>query len=95
MDMDIEKLVDEVVRRLMILIEKEQARDVGSVDTVSGATTVAPRCSKAAAGKKILVTEAEAMEIKQNSTVNYPKGTIITPLAKDVFKQRNVKVVCE
>lgn len=91
--MDIEKIIDEVVRRLMVLIEEEKKKDAdNTIDAVSGATIVAPRCSKAAAGRKTLVTEAEAMGIMKNATVHYPKGTIITPLAKDVFKQRGIIV---
>jgi len=45
-----------------------------------------------AAAKKALITEDKAMNIAPGSKVTFPKGTIITPLAKDVLKDRKVCV---
>lgn len=93
--MDIDKLVDEVLRRLMILIEQEKAPATGAApDAVTGATTTLP-CSAKAAAKKALITEAEALGALPGSTVSYPKGTLVTPLAKDAFRQRKVTVLFE
>ena len=90
--MDIDKIVDEVVRRLMLMIEQEQGGTKSSVDVVSGATTVVTPLGAQPKSKKRLITEVEAASVSPGSSICYPKGTIITPLAKDVFKQRKVTV---
>lgn len=92
--MDIDKLIDEVVSRLMDKIRQEQTDATSSVttfDTVSGAT-VTPGCKKTSQHKKQLITETIAMGVAKHSQQSYPKGTIITPLARDVFKQRGVTI---
>jgi len=63
---------------------------------VAGAVALADcGCAGVAAGtspKKVVITEDKAMNIAPGSKVAFPKGTIITPLAKDVFKDRQVCV---
>jgi hypothetical protein len=85
--MDIDKLTDEVVRRLLLKIREEQ--DIHPVAAVSGATIDGSRCEKT---RKIVVTEDKAMNIAQGSRVTFPKGTIITPLAKDALKERGITI---
>lgn len=41
---------------------------------------------------KTLVTEKDIVKLSQNSTFKLAKGTIITPLAKDKAKEKNIKI---
>jgi len=90
--MDIEKLIDEVVRRLLLKIEQEQGKCC--VDATSGATAKAGCCSGGKSGK-LVITQDKAAAVASGSKVVYPKGTLVTPLAKDVFKERGVCVEFE
>lgn len=95
--MDTDKLVDEVVRRLVDKLKLEAAGQ--KHDAVSAATTTAGGCGcssgasqKTVLTKKKLITETEAMGMAKHSTVQLGKGTLITPLAQDILRERNITV---
>lgn len=121
--MDTEKLVEEVLRRLIKKIHAEQAENTtctnagvasgdcsccaadttgtitdantGAITDANTGATLASDVCEMPLQKRQLVTESVAMRIAQHSQVRYPKGTVITPLAKDVLKQRSIVVEFE
>ncbi|MDR0308924.1 MAG: hypothetical protein LBH87_03240 [Coriobacteriales bacterium] len=119
--MDIERLTEEVIRRLLERIRQEEAykieEAIGQVkacmtevaaseapQTVGESPCCCPTVgnvvatgssdtagsSAEASSKKQLITEEKARQVPAGSKVIYPKGSIITPLAKDMFKERGV-----
>jgi ethanolamine utilization cobalamin adenosyltransferase len=60
---------------------------------VSGATYKALGCN--AQTRKLVVTQDKAMNIAPGSKVAFPRGTVITPLAKDTLKERGICVTFE
>jgi len=89
--MDLDTLTDEVVRRLMIKIQQERdaSPQAGSTAATSDTNPMSSCCS-APDGKKLVITDAQAAAIARGSQINFPKGTIITPLARDTFKDRGI-----
>ena len=91
--MDIDALTDEVMRRLLKKIRQEQnAPDALGCCGVSSNDSSHSPDSKT--GKQV-ITQDKAASVAPGSKVTYPKGTVITPLARDTFKERNVCVELE
>jgi len=99
--MDIDTLTEEVVRRLMEKITHEQlalAAQAPAQDGPEQTGACAEGACKAGADamtpspKKQVITQIHAANIAPGSKITYPKGTIITPLARDTFKERGVSV---
>jgi len=91
--MDADAITEEVVRRLMEKIKKEQG--TGEVPAVSKGPPIDSSCQQAPEAKKLVITQEKAANISPGSKVSFPKGTIITPLARDIFRDRGVTVSFE
>ena len=87
--MDIEALTEEVMRRLLIRIQQEQ-----NTCTAPRAPNAAPNssvcCGDTKKTGKLVITQDKATSFAPGSKVTFPKGTIITPLARDALKERGV-----
>jgi hypothetical protein len=86
--MDIDTLTEEVMRRLLIKIREEQEAHALAKPLESPSDDSS--CCCAPATKKLVITQEKAANIAPNSKVTFPRGTVITPLARDTFKDRNV-----
>jgi len=91
--MDIDTLTDEVMRRLMKKIQEEQATN--AAPTLPEDTPGNPSGCCAPKTGKLVVTQDKAASSAPGSIVTFPQGTIITPLARDTFKERGVRVEFE
>ena len=91
--MDIDALTDEVIRRLMEKIRQEQ--DAGTTAKPTQDILVASPCSGASKTTKQVITQEQAANTAPGSTVVFAKGSIITPLARDTFKERGICVKLE
>lgn len=98
--MDMEQLIQELIRQVSSVLEKEQ-KEKGttgqgsikvSADVCAGSASTS--CQEAVIHEK-LITEKMAKEIAQScacDTICIAKGTIITPAAKDIFKEEHKKI---
>ncbi|MDR1422361.1 MAG: hypothetical protein LBI64_05810 [Coriobacteriales bacterium] len=106
--MDIDRLTDEVVRRLLEKIRQEQAGKAGvaqNSDAVSAATALGKpaatavgkpaACGATTTARRLVITQDKVANIAPRSKVRFPKGCVITPLAKDTLKERGISVEYE
>ena len=90
--MDIDTLTDEVMRRLMKKIREEQS--AVPPEHIEASTQDASNCCSSTSGK-LVITQDKAASIAPGSRMKFPQGTIITPLARDTFKERGVCIEFE
>lgn len=90
--MDMEQLVQEVVKQVCAILEQEQR----SISKEPAACDLAPaRCHCDEIVQEKLITEKMAKEMVKTyccDTVRVAKKTIITPAAKDIFKAGHKKI---
>lgn len=98
--MDMEQLIQEVIRQVCSVLEQEQkiqgttkkeSTEISADECVGTETT---SCLDTVIHEK-LITEKMAKEMAQScccDTIRIAKGTIITPAAKDIFKEEHKKI---
>jgi ribose 5-phosphate isomerase B len=87
---DIEKLVKQITEQVLKEILESKLKVGESISS----KLEKPSYTPPAVGKKILITKDEVLKAyKSQTNIEVPAGSIITPLAYDLAKEKNVKII--